>query len=109
MNVTLLFPPPLHTEEVPFPPPFFPVPPPPKTDEILTNLVNLVQHQNNRLEHVVDNQINILMKVYTKSEGSYGNKRCEMSMEVDGNALVPTNRRKGSGRPPDDLDRENSS
>lgn len=48
---------------------------------------------------MVDNQRNILMKVYTKSEGSYGNKRCEMSMEVDDNALVPTNRRKGGGRP----------
>jgi hypothetical protein len=61
MNTTLLPLPAPRMEDVPPPPPPAPlVPPPHETNEILTNLVNLLQQQNNRLERVEKNQERIL-------------------------------------------------
>jgi len=68
MNVTLLHLRPLHAEDIPFPPSLLPIAPPPTTNEILKNLVNLLQQQNNRLKHVEKNQEKIAMEVATQNE-----------------------------------------
>ena len=68
MNVTLLAPPPSCTEDVPLPPPLLLVRPLSEMNEILTNLVNLLQQNNNKLESMEKNQEKILTKVSTQIE-----------------------------------------
>jgi len=51
-DATILPPPPLQPEDIPIPPLSPQASPPPETNEILTNLVNLLHQQSDRLERV---------------------------------------------------------
>jgi len=108
MNVTLFSSPPPHSEDVPLPPPLLPVTPPSETNEILTNLVNLLQHQDNRLERVEKNQEKIPTEVATQIiEEAHKNKCHTTLMVVDNVVSITVNRQKGGKKPPDDSDKIN--
>ena len=105
LNTTILRPPPPWTEDVPRLPQSIPVPLPQEMNEILTNLVNLLQQQNNRLEHMEKNQENILMEVTKQTEEAQWNKHHTTLVTVDDAASIMVNDRKGGKKPPNDSNR----
>jgi hypothetical protein len=84
------------------PPPSPPISPPQETNKILTNLVNLLQQQNNRLERVEKNQEKILTEVAMQIEEAKRNKRHTTPLAVEDTISIPLNCRKGGKKPPDD-------
>jgi len=110
----MLPPPPPRMEDVPFPPPpphteDVPFSPPPQSNEISTNLVNLLQQENNRVERVERNQENISTKFTMKIKVTQRNKCHETLVVVDDAVSVPVNYRKGGGKPPNNSDKGNMS
>jgi len=104
MNTKPLPPPPLCTKDAPLPPPFLLVPLPQETNEILTNLVNLLQEQN-RLEHVEKNQVKIPTEVATQIEEAQRRKLHTTPVAVDDATSISANRRKVEKKPRCDSDR----
>jgi len=74
-------------------------------NEILTNLVNLLQQRNNRLEHMEKNQEKILMEVTKQTEEAQWNKHHTTLVTVDDAASILVNDQKGGKKPPDDSNR----
>jgi len=75
----------------------------------LTNLVNLLQQQNNRFERVEKNQEKIPTEIATKIKVVHQNSHHRTSAVVDDVVSVPINRHRGSGKPPYYSDKESIS
>lgn len=96
INMTILSPPLPRAEDVCVPPPSILFLPPQETNKILTNLVNFLRQQSDRLKRIDKNQVKIPVKIDTRRESDSRHKHRETTVAINDTTSVPKNTHKGN-------------